>query len=166
MTDAIGPHRGSPARTRFADSRDADKLAALINEAFVVERPILDGDRTNPEQIRNLLGKGRFLIAEDSSHLAGCVYVEVREDQGYIGLLSVEPSRQGSGLGRRLMEAAEEFFRNANCVAVNLRVLSPRTPLPSFYRHLGYRQTHTSDLSPEIQTKVPCHYIHMSKDLD
>lgn len=166
MTDAIGSYHGDPVHTRFADTADADRLAALINEAFVVERPIFDGDRTNPEQIRNLFGKGRFLVAEDAGRLAGCVYVEVQEDRGYIGLLCVDPSLQGSGLGRRLMEAAEEFFRRAKCVAVDLRVLSPRTPLPSFYRHLGYRETHTSQLPPEVPTKVPCHYIHLAKDLD
>jgi GNAT superfamily N-acetyltransferase len=152
-------------RTRFALASDAGALALLINAAFVVERPIFDGDRTSPEDVRTFLGKGQFLISEDASGLTGCVYVEIRGDRGYIGLLSVHPSRQGSGLGGTLMGAAEEFFRRANCIAVDLRVVSARTPLPAFYRHLGYTETHTEDLPANVQPKIPCHFIYMSKKL-
>src|SRR6516225_4294553 len=123
-------------RTRLAGPLDVDALVGLINAAFVVERPIFDGDRTTAAGVRALLQRGRFLVAEDSAGLAGCVYVEIRGNRGYIGLLSVDPPRQGSGLGRKLMEAAEKFFHEANCVAIDLRVVSARAPLPAFYRHL------------------------------
>ncbi len=152
-------------RIRFARAPDAGALALLINAAFVVERPIFDGDRTSPEGVRAFLERGQFLIAEDAGGLTGCVYVEIRGDHGYIGLLSVHPSRQGFGLGRRLMAAAEEFFRDANCTAIDLRVVSARTPLPAFYRHLGYTETHTGDIPAEARPKVPCHFICMSKRL-
>jgi len=151
--------------TRIAGLSDVDALVHLINAAFVVERHIFDGDRTSPEGVRAFLGKGKFLVAEDSAGLAGCVYVEIRGDHGYIGLLSVDPPRQGSGLGRRLMEAAEKFFREANCIAVDLRVVSARAPLPSFYRHLGYSEVGTSDLPADAHARIPCQFIHMSKKL-
>jgi GNAT superfamily N-acetyltransferase len=152
-------------RIRFALPSDAGALAVLINAAFVVERPIFDGDRTSPEGVRALLERGQFLLAEDAGGLAGCVYVEIRGDHGYIGLLSVHPSRQGTGLGRRLMGAAEQFFRDANCWAIDLRVVSARTSLPAFYRHLGYIETHREDLPANVQPKIPCHFIYMSKKL-
>ncbi|HLW55631.1 MAG TPA: GNAT family N-acetyltransferase [Candidatus Angelobacter sp.] len=163
-------HHSQAISVRIAEISDADPLSRLINQAFVVERPIFEGDRTNPDQVRSLMAKGKFLIASDSSasdslKMIGCVYVEVRSDRGYVGLLSVDPSRQGSGLGRTLMSSAEEFFRSAKCVAADLRVVSPRTPLPAFYRHLGYVETHTSELPAEIRAKIPCHYVHMSKKL-
>lgn len=161
--------RPGEIRTRFAAASDADALARLINAAFVVERPIFDGDRTSSEGVRALLQRGRFLVAEnvaeDSTGFAGCVYVELRGDRGYIGLLSVEPERQGRGLGRKLMDAAEEFCRRANCVAVDLRVVSARAPLPAFYRHLGYSEMGRSDLPADAQVKIPCQFIHMSKKL-
>jgi len=80
-------------------------------------------------------------------------------------LLGVDPLRQGTGLGRKLMNAAENYFREAGCCAVDLRVISARTPLPSFYRHLGYVETGTAPFAPDIPLKVPCHYICMSKSL-
>jgi ribosomal protein S18 acetylase RimI-like enzyme len=109
--------------------------------------------------------KGKFLLAEDAAGLAGCVYVELRGDRGYLGLLGVDPARQGAGLGRKLMDAAENYFREAGCRAVDLRIVSARTPLPAFYRHLGYVQTGTAPLPSDAPVKVPCHFILMSKTL-
>jgi GNAT superfamily N-acetyltransferase len=152
-------------RFRVASLADVEALARLINGAFRVEQPFIDGDRTNPDGVRAYMEKGKFLLAEDAAGLAGCVYVEIRADRGYLGLLGVEPQRQGTGLGRKLMDAAENFFRQAGCVAVDLRVVSARTPLPSFYRHLGYLETGTAPFAPDVPAKVPCHYILMSKTL-
>jgi GNAT superfamily N-acetyltransferase len=150
---------------RRAESTDVEALSALINIAFRVELPFIEGDRINPDGVRGYMKKGKFLIAEDSVGLAGCVYVEVRGDRGYLGLLGVEPRRQGTGLGRQLMNAAEDFFRTANCVAIDLRIVSARAPLPAFYRRLGYVEMGTAPLPPDSPVKVPCHFILMSKIL-
>ena len=152
-------------RFRVASPADAEALARLINAAFRVEQPFIDGDRTNPDGVRAYMEKGKFLLAENTAGLAGCVYVEIRGDRGYLGLLGVDPQRQGTGLGRKLMNAAENFFRQAGCVAVDLRLVSARTPLPAFYRHLGYLETGTAPFSPDVPAKVPCHYILMSKTI-
>lgn len=153
------------ARIRLAQSADVEALAGLINMAFRVELSFIEGDRINADGVREYMKKGKFLLAEDSVGLAGCVYVEVRGDRGYLGLLGVEPRRQGTGLGRKLMDAAEDFLRAANCVAIDLRIVSARTPLPPFYRHLGYVETGTAPLPPDAPVKVPCHFILMSKML-
>src|SRR5467141_1620683 len=137
----------NPLRFRTAVLADVEALARLINAAFRVEQPFIEGDRIDPEGV------------------TGCVYVELRGDRGYLGLLGVEPRRQGTGLGRKLMDAAEKFFRETGCVAVDLRVVSARTPLPSFYRHLGYLETGAAPFSPDVPAKVPCHYILMCKIL-
>jgi len=84
---------------------------------------------------------------------------------GYLGLLGVDPSRQRPGLRRKMMDAADNFFRQADCVAVDLRVISARTPLPAFYRHLGYHESGTAPFAPDVPLKVPCHYILMSKTI-
>jgi GNAT superfamily N-acetyltransferase len=154
--------RVNPLRLRTAVLADVEALARLINSAFRVEQPFIEGDRINPDGVRAYMEKGKFFLAEDAASLTGCVYVELRGDRGYLGLLGVEPQRQGTGLGRKLMAAAEDFFRQAGCLAVDLRIVSARTPLPSFYRHFGYRETGTAPFAP---AKVPCHYILMSKTI-
>lgn len=165
----LGPANPPPGlkslNIRFAQGADAEPLASLINSAFRVEQPFIDGDRTSTAGVREYMQKGKFLLAEDSAGLAGCVYVELRGDRGYVGLLSADPPRQGIGLGRKLMDAAEKHFREAGCRAIDLRIVSARTPLPSFYRRLGYTETGTAPFPPGLQTKVPCHYILMSKNI-
>jgi len=152
-------------RFRIADPADAGALVRLINSAFRVELPYIEGERINAAGVRSYMAKGKFLVAESSPCLAGCVYVELRSDRGYLGLLGVDPPLQGTGLGRKLMDAAENYFREAGCRAIDLRVISARTPLPAFYRHLGYLETGTAPFAPEVPVKVPCHYILMSKSL-
>jgi ribosomal protein S18 acetylase RimI-like enzyme len=77
----------------------------------------------------------------------------------------VDPPRQGRGLGCKLVSAAEDYFRVAGCCAIDLRVISQRTPLPPFYRRLGYVEIGTAPFAPSLHTKVPGHYIIMSKAL-
>ena len=167
MNDAAKAASQSGAlRYRAADLRDVDGLVSLINSAFRVEQPFIEGDRIDARGLRSYMAKGKFLVAEDSAGLAGCVYVELRADRGYLGLLGVPPPRQGMGLGRKLMDAAENYFREAGCRAIDLRIVSARTPLPPFYRHLGYLETGTAPFAPEVPAKVPGHYILMSKPLD
>jgi GNAT superfamily N-acetyltransferase len=137
----------------------------LINAAFRVEQPFIEGDRIDAESVRSYMAKGKFLVAEDSAGLAASVYAELRGDRGYLGLLGVDPPRQRTGLGRKMMDAAESYFREAGCIAVDLRVISARAPLPVFYRHLGYRETGTASFAPDVPVKVPCHYILMSKTI-
>ena len=79
----------------MAEPPDVDALARLINAAFRVEQPFIEGDRIDPDGVRRLHEKGKFLIAEDSSGLIGCVHVEVRGDRGYLGLLGVDAPRRG-----------------------------------------------------------------------
>jgi GNAT superfamily N-acetyltransferase len=150
---------------RAAVSGDVPALVRLINAAFIVEQFVFDGDRISAEETRAFIRTGKFLIARVSDGFAGCVYAELRKSRGYLGLLAVDPSLQGAGLGRKLVAAAEDYFRSEGCCAVDLRVISQRTPLPPFYRHLGYIEIGTTPFAPSLRVKVPGHYIIMSKAL-
>lgn len=150
---------------RTAVTQDKEALTRLINAAFVVEQFVFEGDRVDASGVETYMKSGKFLLAEHQHELSGCVYVELRGDRGYIGLLSVDPRHQGTGLGRKLMHAAEDYFRAAGCTGVDLRVISQRTPLPAFYRHLGYIETGTAPFAAAAKPKIPGHYILMSKSL-
>ena len=79
-------------------------------------RTTLTGDRIALPDVMERLERGSFLVCDaEANGLAGCVYVELRGDTGYLGLVSVASARQSLGLGRDLMAAAEDWLREAGC---------------------------------------------------
>lgn len=150
---------------RQADASEAEDVATLINRAFQVERPLIAGDRANTAQVDAWFRAGEFLVCGEPGALVGCVYLETKGHRAYVGLLSVEPARQGKGLGARLMAAAEQRCREKGCRFVDLRVVSGRHELLPFYSKLGFTRTGTSPMPGNIVMKVPCHYLHFTKHL-
>ncbi len=152
---------------RFADESDLDALRDLINHAFAVEAFFIRGDRLSPQRLREHMQVGRFLLAEEDGHLLGCVYVELHGDHAYLGLLSVDPARQKTGLGRRLVAAAEEFAREMGARRMDLTVVNLRTELAPWYQKLGYALAGTEPIREEMIPRVtqPCHFVRMSKPL-
>ena len=151
---------------RTARPADVGAVTAIINAAYQVERFFIDGDRTSEDEVRRHMAKGAFLVAEEDGRPAGCVYVEQRGDRGYFGLLAVDPAQHGKGLGRTLVEAAEERLRRAGCIAMDISVVDLRTELPPFYRRLGYVETGTAPFPDPEKATRPCHFILMSKPLN
>jgi predicted N-acetyltransferase YhbS len=158
-------HSSPQYRVRLADPADTDALVGLINEAFAVEKIAIEGDRIDSQKLQALFETGNFLLLYEAEELLGCVYVEVKGKRGYLGLLAVQPGRQKSGLGRRLANAAEDYFRSAGCEGVDLRIVSVRTELPPIYERLGYTATGTALIPDTIPLKVPSYFIIMSKEL-
>jgi predicted N-acetyltransferase YhbS len=152
---------------RFGAESDLPAVTALVNAAFRVEAFFIVRDRLLLEEAQAHFAKGRFLVAEENGALAGVVYVELRGDRSYLGLLSVDPALQKSGLGRRLTAAAEEFARAMGAHHMDLTVVNLRTELPPFYEKLGYQVVGTAPIREEMVPRVtqPCHFIRMSKPL-
>jgi predicted N-acetyltransferase YhbS len=155
---------------RPAELQDAEAITTVINGAFrKAESFLVDHDRVDLDLVRSLLKKGKFLVAAENSGaggtLAGCVYVELRGERAYLGLLSVDPQLQNAGLGPKLMDAAEKFCAGEGCRFMDLRIVNVRRELPSFYQHRGYAATGTAPFPPGFNPKVPCHFIEMSKPL-
>jgi ribosomal protein S18 acetylase RimI-like enzyme len=152
---------------RQATTADRTRLIPLINSAFSVET-FLQGPRTDEERLAAAMAKGSILVAEDTDgRLLASVYTELRGKHGYTGMLAVDPSHQGGGLGRRMMKAAEEHFRAHGCDAIEITVLSLRPELLPIYRRFGFIETGTEPfhyphpLAPGLE----CHCIVMQKRL-
>jgi GNAT superfamily N-acetyltransferase len=150
---------------RTAEPADASAIARLVNAAFRPERFFIDADRTNPEKVGALLQKGKFLMHLEDGVLAGCVYVELRGERGYFGLLAVDPKRQRSGIGARLIAVAEQHCRSAGCRFMDLTFVDVRRELPAYYQQFGYVANGTLPFPADQITKVPVHLVQMSKPL-
>ena len=151
---------------RRAYAGDAEQLVAVINAAFrKAESYIINRDRVDLELVDSLLAKGEFLVAEDETALAGCVYLELRGDRAYLGLLAVAPERQKGGVGSMLMREAEQRCARAGCRFMDLRIIDLRKDNHAFYKRRGYVETGTEPFRPDLETKLPCHFVNMSKPL-
>ena len=152
-------------RTRLGVPDDAPALAALISLAYRVEDFFKVGDRTDAADVRDKMTHGAFIVLEDDDGVAGSVYVTAHDGLGYFGMLAVAPSRQGQGLGARLIAEAEAHCRRAGCREIEIEVVNLRTELPPFYRRFGYAETGTRPFIDIDRSSRPCHSIVMSKRL-
>ena len=160
------PIRIKPVQIRIAEPSDARQIMAVINSAFRIAEEFFCGeDRITLEEVERLFTTGTFLLAEMDRLLAGCVYVELRGDRSYLGLLSVDPSQQQGGLGSLLMNAGEQHCRERGSGFMDIFLVNLRTELFPFYQKRGYVETGTHPFPPETPTKLPCHFITMAKAL-
>ena len=151
---------------RTATNSDAKHVVDLINSAFRrAESFIIDRDRIDLDSVQSLFAKGEFLVAEDDDELAACVYLELRGERAYLGLLSVSPERQKAGVGSMLMNEAERRCAQAGCRFMDLKIIDLRKDNHAFYKRRGYVETGTEPFPPELETKLPCHFVNMSKPL-
>jgi N-acetylglutamate synthase-like GNAT family acetyltransferase len=151
---------------RVAGEEEAPAIARLISLAFQVEAFFKVGDRTNPDEVRDLMKKGEFLVLEDPPGMpVGCVHLTIGGVRGHFAMLSIDPVKQGKGYGRALIDEAEARCRAAGCHYMDIEVVNLREELPPFYRRLGYVETGTAPFPDMEHSTMPCHFILMSKAL-
>lgn len=83
--------------------------------------------------------RGFTLVAELDGKVAGFVVVDrYRHGQGHVITIDVLPEARRSGLGSRLMTAAEERLRSLGCSVVLLEAAVDNTAAIAFYKRHGY----------------------------
>lgn len=143
-------------RTAAAD--DVPALVALVESAYrgessragwTTEADLLDGQRTDPEAVAAVVDDPRavVLVAETDGALTACCQLEDRGGHAYFGMFAVSPSRQGGGLGRRVLAEAERRARERwGAAEMHMTVISQREDLIAWYVRRGY--TRTGETSP------------------
>ncbi len=153
-----------------AEKQDAGQIAALVNSAYrgesskqgwTTEADLLAGLRTDTEEILRLISSddSMFLLCKAEAELIGSVHLQKQAEQVCLGMLAVNPSLQGRGIGKHLLLAAEQAAQQIWAVNKSvMTVISCRTELLAFYQRRGYRRTGVSKefpVNPELWiTKV------------
>jgi GNAT superfamily N-acetyltransferase len=158
---------------RPATPADVSELVRVINVAYQVEAHVFIDERTSASDIRERLGRSNaaFLVIDDDESgvsagtLAGAVYVETKGGRGYFGMLAVDPSKQGRGLGRALVRAAESYCAAAGCTDLDIDVVDLRTELPPFYQALGFTRVGATPYAEPDRVRQPVQLVHMTKSL-
>jgi ribosomal protein S18 acetylase RimI-like enzyme len=131
---------------------DIPELNILINSAYrgetskkgwTTEEHLLGGIRTDEANLTLLLQKENVTILKytEKKQIIGSVYLEKQDKKLYLGMLTVSPELQGDGIGKKLMQAAESFARNAQINTISMTVISVRKELIAFYERRGYKKT-------------------------
>jgi ribosomal protein S18 acetylase RimI-like enzyme len=79
-------------------------------------------------------------IALDDDERVGICNLGVRGEDGWIGGVGVVADRRGQGIGRQLMQAAEEEARGRGVKRLWLEVLVQNAPAIALYEKLGYER--------------------------
>ena len=144
---------------RVATAADIPAVVALVESAYrgdisrtgwTTEADFLDGRRTGPDDIEAILARPRsqLLLAErpatnsEPAKLLACAHVAVEDGAGYFGMFSVDPSLQGSGIGKTVLAEAERVVREQwQCATMRMTVIDIREELIAFYVRRGYLRT-------------------------
>jgi GNAT superfamily N-acetyltransferase len=149
-----------------ADPRLIDQLARLINDVYRTAESGLWRDgmmRMTPAELTELIAAGEIVVAMQNDRIAGCVRVhDVADDASEFGPLVAAPDQRGAGVGRALLDFAEERSRERGLRAMRLELLLPRTwrhPskefLKSWYGRRGYRLVRTGTMDDAYPHLAP-----------
>ena len=84
-----------------------------------------------------------FLVAVAAGAIVGSVMAGYDGHRGWLYYLASDPSRRGEGIGRRLVEVAEERLLELGCPKVQLMVRPENNSAHGFYGALGYETFET-----------------------
>jgi len=165
-----------------ATPADVEQLVPLINSAYrgeasrqgwTTEADLLDGAlRTDVPTLTALMQQeGAMMLkhVEDDGRITGCVFLQVKPRGLYLGMLTVSPEKQDSGIGKRLMHAAEAVAHGSKCPAIFMNVISLRLELIAWYERRGYCLTGETKPMPDDKRfgipRQPLEFAIMEKKL-
>ena len=130
---------------------DLPALHALVESAFrgdsarvgwSHEADLLDGQRTDLGELEAILidPDQALLVLRDDGGLGGCVSLTDKNGGlAYLGMLTVDPQRQASGLGRQILAAAERAAAERFAATrIELTIIPHRTELTAWSERRGY----------------------------
>jgi ribosomal protein S18 acetylase RimI-like enzyme len=162
-----------------ATLQDIPALNILINSAYrgetskkgwTTEANLLEGKRTNEEELTETIlnPKNTILKYTENDKIIGSVLLVEKENQLYLGMLTVSPELQNSGIGKQLLAEAENHAKALGLSSIIMTVISVREELIAWYKRHGYVDTGEREAFPEsgihvTVSEVPLEFIYLEK---
>jgi ribosomal protein S18 acetylase RimI-like enzyme len=140
----MGPTSGAGGITtrlgREDDLAAVRELAVAAYEIYVerIGRPPAPMTADYAEAIR----AGTLWVAEDASRIVGLLVLEPKPDHLLLDNVAVHPDAQGRGIGRRLLQLAEQRARAERYAEIRLYTNEAMTENIAYYSLHGYVETH------------------------
>jgi len=124
------------ARIRAYRAEDESDVIRLWQACGLLSNPLND-------PVRDIAfcrdsGHGDVLVLDDDGRILGAVMVGHDGHRGWMYYLGVDPGQQKSGLGRRLVTAAENWWRDRGVIKGELLVRDSNNRVIGFYQRCGY----------------------------
>ena len=164
-----------------ASLQDIPELTILINSAYrgetskkgwTTEAHLLEGKRTDEEEMTEILQdpKNTILKFTENDKIIGSVLLIEKGHQLYLGMLTVSPELQNSGIGKKLLAEAENQAKALGLSGIIMTVISVREELIAWYKRHGYVDTGEREAFPvsEIHVTIsekPLEFIYLEKVL-
>jgi len=138
---------------QIADITDVPALVALMDNAYRGENSkqgwTSEGDlfvgnkRTDEETVKRLMQEpdAVFLKYVDDGAIVGCVLLHKKKQRLYLGMFAVSPETQGKGIGKKILNAADEYAKERSCASIYMTVITIRQDLIAWYERHGYKKT-------------------------
>ena len=124
---------------RPAGPGDAAAVTACVQAAY---RHYVDRNGKVPAPMRDdygqVIAECDVTVAVSGSEITGVLVVREAEEGFLLDNIAVSPSQQGAGLGRRLLEFAEEKARAAGYDSIYLYTQEIMTENQALYTRIGY----------------------------
>ncbi|MDP6707771.1 MAG: GNAT family acetyltransferase [Alphaproteobacteria bacterium] len=119
----------------FADGDEAP-VVALWEAAGLLVNPLNDA-RRDIAFCRDS-GHGEVMVGEAEGRIVATVMVGHDGHRGWVYYLATEPASRERGMGRQMMQAAEDWLTKRGVQKVELIVRDTNTAVIGFYQRLGY----------------------------
>ncbi|MFV8365850.1 GNAT family N-acetyltransferase [Flavobacterium sp. XS1P27] len=165
--------------TTKATIEDVSLLNTLINSAYrgesskkgwTTEANILEGLRTTEQELTETIQntKNTILKFTQENQIIGCVLLIEKKQELYLGMLTVSPELQNSGVGKKLLQQAEIHALELGLPKIIMTVISVRDELIAWYKRNGYEDTGAREPFPASDvhipiTEVPLEFIVLEK---
>jgi GNAT superfamily N-acetyltransferase len=131
--------RGGELLLRPATPADVPRLTELVRAAYghYIEHI---GGRPRPmsDDYADVVGKQQVIVAERGGEIAGLIVLGVGDEGFGVDNVAVDPPRQGTGVGRALLERAEAEARRAGFDSIYLYTHEGMSENLALYARIGY----------------------------
>ena len=121
---------------------DWEALMALLHAAFAFQEGRIDPPsslhRFDAASIAAKAKEENLILALDDGKLVGCIFARPQAEALYVGKMAVSPGRQGQGIGRRLMQAAEDLARKSGLGLLELETRVELTENHAAFAAMGF----------------------------
>ena len=138
---------------QYDDETDRAQVIELWRTVFGYEAAHNEPALSISKKLAN--GDALFFVAMDGLKVSGTAMAGYDGHRGWLYAVAINPRLQRSGLGHRLVQAAEDALAALGCMKINLQLLASNEATAAFYKSLGYTVEPRVSMGKVLHNNIP-----------